>query len=62
MSTTYAERKTQALSIQELIQAIAGVQALIRASVESPWCPNSVKMNLGRAYHNLAFSLSERVV
>ena len=39
MTTTYAERITQAMTIQEIISAIAEVQALITAGVESPFCP-----------------------
>jgi hypothetical protein len=58
MTSTYAERTTQALTIQELITAIAGVQALITANVESPWCPLTTQDSLGKAYNHLAERLS----
>lgn len=58
MTTTTAERTTQALAeITELIKAIAGVQELIKADPQSPFCPKLTQENLGKAYH----SLSERL-
>lgn len=58
MTTITAERSTQALTkVAELITAIAGVQALIQAGVESPFCPMLTQENLGKAYHNLAEAL-----
>ena len=59
MDTTYAERVTQAnLTIQELISAIAGVQALISAGVESPFCPFVTNENLGIAYSRLSEAMA----
>lgn len=59
MDTTYAERVTQAnLTIQELISAIAGVQALISAGVESPFCPFVTNENLGIAYFRLSETMA----
>jgi hypothetical protein len=59
MDTTYAERVTQAnLTIQELISAIAEVQALISAGVESPFCPFVTNENLGIAYFRLSETMA----
>ena len=59
MTTITAERSTQALTeIAGLITAIAGVQALIQAGVESPWCPTLTDEELGKAYHRLSKKLA----
>lgn len=57
MTTTYAERDTQA-TIHEIISAIAGVQALIKAGVESPFCPFVTNENLGIAYFRLSETMA----
>lgn len=63
MTTTTAERSTQALTeIHNLITAIAGVQALIQAGVASPFCPMVTNEKLGEAYHHLADRLSMATV
>lgn len=60
MTTDTAERTTQALAeINELIKAIAGVQELIKADVQSPFCPSLTQGNLGKAYHRLSERLSD---
>lgn len=60
MTTITAERSTQALTeIAGLITAIAGVQALIQAGVESPFCPYFTAENLGKAYWRLSESLAD---
>ena len=58
MTTTTAERTTQA-TIHEIISAIAGVQALITADVESPFCPFLTKDNLGKALFQLSEALAK---
>jgi|Laugresu1bdmlbdd_1035124.scaffolds.fasta_scaffold24518_3 hypothetical protein len=58
MTTTYAERITQAMTIQEIISAIAEVQALITAGVESPFCPFVTNENLGIAYARLSETMA----
>lgn len=59
MTTTTAERSTQALTeIAGLITAIAGVQALIQAGVQSPYCPTLTDEDLGKAYRSLARKLA----
>lgn len=58
MTTTYAERITQAMTIQEIISAIAEVQALITAGVESPFCPFVTNENLGIAYFRLSETMA----
>ena len=58
MTTTYAERITQAMTISELISAIAEVQALISAGVESPFCPFVTNENLGIAYFRLSETMA----
>lgn len=61
MTTDTAERTTQALAeINELIKAIAGVQELIKADVQSPFCPNLTEEALGQTYHRLAEMLSRK--
>lgn len=60
MTTDTAERTTQALAeINELIKAIAGVQELIKANVQSPFCPSLTQGNLGKAYARLSEKLSD---
>lgn len=58
MTPTTAER-TQA--IHEIIKAIAEVQALISARVESPWCGTLAPMELGKTYTYLCEALTELV-
>lgn len=59
MTTITAERSTQALTeIAGLITAIAGVQALIQAGVQSHWCTSLTDEELGKAYHRLAKKLA----
>ena len=53
MTTTTAERSAQALSISEIIEALAGIQALLAANVDSPWCDSLTKSNIGNAYYEL---------
>lgn len=61
MTTDTAERTTQALTeINELVQAIAGVQALIKADVQSPFCPGMTNEALGVAYLRLAEALKDK--
>lgn len=63
MTTATAEREAQALAhITELITAIAGVQALISAGVESPFVPSLTAENLGKAYHYLTDQLAQRAI
>jgi hypothetical protein len=63
MTQATAERTTQAQAqIQEITALIAGVQALISAGVESPWCDNLTQKELGKAYHYLAEMLSKVVL
>ena len=57
MTNTYAERTTQAMTAQEIISAIAGVQALITAGVDSPWCAFLTNENLGKAYNEFSEAL-----
>jgi hypothetical protein len=61
MTQTPAERDTQA-NIQEIISAIAEVQAIIVANVESPWCDTIVRAELGKAYCYLAKELAQRAM
>lgn len=62
MTQTTAERSTQAQSqIQEIITLIAGVQGLISAKVESPWCDNLTQQELGKSYHYLTEFLGKLV-
>jgi len=56
MTTTTAERTAQA-TIHEIISAIAGIQALITAGVESPYCPFLTNENLGKAYNEFSEAL-----
>jgi hypothetical protein len=58
MTTTTAERTAQAMTIPELISAIAGVQALISAGVESPFCPFVTNEHLGIAYARLSETMA----
>jgi hypothetical protein len=57
MTTTTAERTTQAMTVQEIISAIAEVQALISAGVESPFCPLTTNESLGQSYYFLSEAL-----
>jgi hypothetical protein len=61
MTNTTAERDTQA-NIQEIISAIAGVQALIVADVKSPLYDTRVQEQLGTAYAFLTEALAKRAV
>ena len=61
MTQTPAERDTQA-NIQEIISAIAGVQALIVADVKSPLYDARVQEQLGTAYAFLTEALSKRAI
>ena len=61
MTQTPAERDTQA-NIQEIISAIAGVQAIITADVESSYCDTIVRTELGKAYCYLAKELAQRAI
>jgi hypothetical protein len=61
MTQTPAERDTQA-NIQEIISAIAGVQAIITADVESSYCDTIVRAELGKAYCYLAKELAQRAI
>lgn len=63
MTTATAERNAQALAhINELITAVAGVQALISAGVESPFVPTLTIENLGKAYHYLTDQLAQQAI
>ena len=57
MTTTTAERTAQA-TIHEIISAIAEIQALISAGVESPFCPFVTNENLGIAYFRLSEAMA----
>ena len=57
MATTYAERTAQALSIQELVSAIAAIQALIQA--DDGYSPITTA-HLRTAYRRLADALAKR--
>ena len=61
MTQTPAERDTQA-SIQEIISAIAGIQALIVADVKSPLYDARVQEQLGTAYAFLTEALAKRAI
>ena len=57
MATTYAERTAQALSIPELVSALAAIQALIKA--DDGYNPLTAD-HLQTAYRRLADALAKR--
>jgi len=61
MTQTPTERDTQA-NIQEIISAIAGIQALIVADVKSPLYDARVQEQLGTAYAYLTEALAKRAM